>query len=313
MIIEIKEFCEKNNITENNFYGIDEIRGWLYLTNLTSIPEGFNPIVGGNLYLNNINSIPEGFNPIVGGNLYLNNINSISEGFNPTVGGSLYLDNITSIPKEFNLTVGGSLYLTNLTSIPKGFNSTVGGGLYLNNITSIPKGFNSTVGGGLYLNNINLIPKGFNKLDYEYKHIPKIEWQDGKYIMINRILSKLIHKKDNTYKVCDIIDKDKISYIVTDGVNFSQGESIKKAKEDLLYKISNRDKSIYNSLTIDSELNFKESVICYRAITGACGFGVKYFVEKNNIPKYRKYKISEIIKMTRGWYGNSVFGRYFIK
>jgi len=313
MTTEIKEFCEKNNITENKFYGIDEIRGWLYLNNIISIPEGFSPIVGGTLYLDNIGSIPKGFNPIVGGNLYLNKITSIPEGFNPVVGGNLYLDNITSIPKEFNPNVGGNLYLNNISSIPKGFNPVVGGTLYLDNITSISKEFNPTVGGGLHLNKIGSIPKGFNKLDYEYKHIPKIEWQDGKYIMVDGILSKVIHKRGNIYKVCDIINKDKISYIVTDGINYSHGESIKKAKEDLLYKISNRDKSIYNSLTTNSELSFKESIICYKVITGACGFGIKDFVERNNIPKYRKYKISEIIKLTKGWYGNDVFSSYFVR
>ena len=63
----------------------------MYLNSLTSIPEGFNPTVGGDLYLRSLTSIPEGFNPTVGGYLYLNSLTSIPEGFNPTVGGSLYL------------------------------------------------------------------------------------------------------------------------------------------------------------------------------------------------------------------------------
>ena len=38
---------------------------------MTSIPEGFNPTVGGSLWLDGLTSIPEGFNPTVGGDLFL--------------------------------------------------------------------------------------------------------------------------------------------------------------------------------------------------------------------------------------------------
>lgn len=47
----IIEFCKKNNITANQFTGEDKIGGDLYLRSLTSIPEGFNPTVGGYLDL----------------------------------------------------------------------------------------------------------------------------------------------------------------------------------------------------------------------------------------------------------------------
>jgi hypothetical protein len=55
------------------------------LSGLTSIPEGFNPTVGGSLYLSGLTSIPEGFNPTVGGSLDLRRLTSIAEGFNPKV------------------------------------------------------------------------------------------------------------------------------------------------------------------------------------------------------------------------------------
>ena len=70
--------------------------GSLDLSSLTSIPEGFNPTVGGWLYLSSLTSIPEGFNPTVGGSLDLSGLTSIPEGFNPTVGGCLYLSSLTS-------------------------------------------------------------------------------------------------------------------------------------------------------------------------------------------------------------------------
>ena len=59
-------------LTDDQWLGHEKIDGsGLYLSSLTSIPEGFNPTVGGDLYLSSLTSIPEGFNPTVGGDLYL--------------------------------------------------------------------------------------------------------------------------------------------------------------------------------------------------------------------------------------------------
>jgi hypothetical protein len=57
---------------------------------VTTIPEGFNPTVGGDLDLSSLTTIPDGFNPTVGGDLGLSSLTTIPDGFNPTVGG--YLD-----------------------------------------------------------------------------------------------------------------------------------------------------------------------------------------------------------------------------
>src|SRR6185295_9718654 len=145
--MNVKDFCKRYSLTEDQFYGRDKYEGSLYLRSLTSIPEGFNPTVGGSLYLGSLTSIPEGFNPTVGGSLDLRSLTSIPERFNPTVRGSLDLGSLTSSPEGFNPTVGGSLYLGSLTSIPEGFNPTVGGYLDLGSLISIPEGFNTTVGG----------------------------------------------------------------------------------------------------------------------------------------------------------------------
>ena len=90
----IKKFCKKHNITEKQFFGKEIIIDSLDLRGLTSIPEGFNPTVGGSLDLNCLTSIPEGFNPTMGGSLGLDGLTSIPEGFNPTVGYSLNLSGL---------------------------------------------------------------------------------------------------------------------------------------------------------------------------------------------------------------------------
>ena len=128
-----------------------EYPGSLDLSELTSIPQGFNPTVGGDLFLDSLKSIPSDFNPTVGGNLYLDGLTSILSNFNPTVGGNLVLNHLTSIPDGFNPTVGGNLVLDSLTSIPSGFNPTVGGNLLLVGLTSIPDSVRKNVKGKVYL------------------------------------------------------------------------------------------------------------------------------------------------------------------
>ena len=121
-------------LTDDQFYGKRKINNSLRLEDLTEIPEGFNPYVGGDLYLNSLTSIPEGFNPNVGGNLYLNNLTSIPKGFNPIVNGSLYLNGITHIPEGFNPKVGGGLDLQGLNGIPENWNPTnINGDIYIKN------------------------------------------------------------------------------------------------------------------------------------------------------------------------------------
>lgn len=47
----LKDFCKKYGLTEDQATGKEHIGGGLYLRSVTSIPEGFNPTVGGGLYL----------------------------------------------------------------------------------------------------------------------------------------------------------------------------------------------------------------------------------------------------------------------
>jgi Leucine-rich repeat (LRR) protein len=228
---EVKEFCNIFNLTENQFFGIDKISCDLYLDNnkLTSLPDGFNPTVGGDLYL------------------YNNKLTSLPDGFNPTVGGNLYLDN--------------------------------------NNLTRLPKFTNTN-----------------------YKGL--LSWQNGKYIKIDGIFCEVISKRMLFWKVKKYAS-NKEFYVVTDGnENYSHGDTIKEAKEDLIYKISNRSKDDYKELTYESILKFDEAVKCYRVITGACQFGVKEFLQRKAINK-KKFSIQEIIKLTNGEYGNTDFKQFF--
>ncbi|MFA6830635.1 MAG: hypothetical protein WCR67_08070, partial [Bacilli bacterium] len=136
-------------------------------------------------------------------------------------------------------------------------------------------------------------------------------WHNRKYIKVDGIFSIIISNKGNVYRIRNIGDS-KISYLVTNGENkWSHGNTLKEAKEDLIFKISNRDKSKYENLTLDSELTFEESIEAYRIITGACSMGTKDFVINRLKEKKGKYKICEIINLTKDNYGNKIFSDYF--
>jgi hypothetical protein len=215
---------------------------------------------------------------------------------------------LTSIPEGFSPTVGGSLDLRGLTSIPEGFSPTVGGSLYLRGLTSIPEGFSPTVGGSLYLSGLTSTQK--------YKLLPEnyiFSWQNEKYVKIDGIFAEVICKKKNVYKLKKIGGKI-IFYCVSDGFgNWSHGSTIKEAKEDLIYKITNKNKNDYLELTLDSAISFEDAIKCYRVVTGSCQFGVKDFIKNRLCDVKKGYKISEIIELTQGEYGHNAFSSFFKK
>ena len=141
---------------------------------------------------------------------------------------------------------------------------------------------------------------------------------DGKldgvpHIIADGILSKIISKKGNIYKVINHGD-DKRSYLIErqdgDKKVYSHGKTLKEARDSLIYKISDRDTSNYESMTLDTILTKEECIAMYRTITGACEEGTKYFVESKDKVK-KKYKISEIIEATKGQFGNESLVKFF--
>ena len=178
--------------------------------------------------------------------------------------------------------VGGSLDLNGLTSIPEGFNPTVGGHLYLRGLTSIPEGFNPTVGGYLDLSgNLSAPTK-------PYRPKPFV-WNDGKYIMVDGLFTEVVRKRGNVY-VVKKINATKEFYLVTDGDgNWSHGDTLKKAKEDLVFKVLS-EKMKNEPLSMESIVDVPR----YRAITGACSTGVQMFRDAHGLTKDR-YTVKELL------------------
>ena len=234
------------------------------------------------------------------GSLYISGTGITSLPDNLTVGGSIYISGagITSLPD--NLTVGGSLDIsgTGITSLPD--NLTVGGYLDISGtgITSLPD--NLTVGGSIYITGT-----GITDTSIINKNAPQILfWKNGKYVLIDGIFAEVIRKQNGVFKLKKP-NSNKVFFCVTDGNGrYAHGDTVQEAKEDLLYKLSSDDqKEQYKNISLDSTLTFDECIRFYRVMTGACAFGVKNFIESNNIER-RSYTVHEILKITKGQYGS---------
>jgi len=186
-----------------------------------------------------------------------------------------------------NLTVGYSLDLkgTQITSLPD--NLTVGYSLDLE---------------GTQITDTSMVN---HKIDI-------LSWSEGKYIKVDGLFTEVIHKRGNVWKVRKP-NGTKDFYLITDGNGkYAHGDTLKEARMDLMFKVSNRDKSDFEHLTIGSELSFQEAIESYRVITGACSAGVKDFIQSNDI-KEKSYKVSEIIQLTSNSYGGSNYKAFFNK
>ena len=64
-------------------------------------------------------------------------------------------------------------------------------------------------------------------------------------------------------------------------------------------------------MKLSSKMTFGEMIECYRAIAGSCETGVRMFVESNIKKPKKNYTINEVIKLTKGQYGNREFCEFF--
>lgn len=127
-------------------------------------------------------------------------------------------------------------------------------------------------------------------------------------IMIDGVLSEIVKKKGNVYHVINY-DESEVSYLVTDGTNWSHGKTLKEAKDSLKYKLSNRDTTFCQEWKLDEKIDTVDLIKAYRAITGACESQTKAFCESQTLPK--QMTPAEAIKLTHGQYNSQMFAEFF--
>ncbi len=208
---------------------------------------------------------------------------------------------VRTVPDGFNPIVTYSLDMEYVTTIPYGFNPTVGGDLYLDSVTTIPKDFNPFVRGEIYHHGRWHEPT--NKMPTD--HI--ISWQGGRYILCDGIFCEVLSRKGRVYR-CK--NRGGEFYIVTGEKFNAHGKTIKEAKSDLRFKELKQDPSEFKKYNLDSVLSKDEMILCYRAITGACQFGVQDFINRK-CQNVKKISIKKVLNLTVGEYGHNQFAEFF--
>jgi hypothetical protein len=238
-----------------------------------------------------------------------------------TIGGYLYCsctDTKAAFPKL--TTIGGYLYCSGTdtkAAFPK--LTTIGGNLYCygsNTKAAFPK--LTTIGGYLDCSGTDTkaaFPK-LTKQNTGNKKAKKTLFfalkKEG-FLFLDGILSFWKGSRESNglkiHKVV-IVGKVSVSYCLEIGEVFSHGETIKEAKESLIYKVGDRDKSDYKDWTIDKKITKKQAIESYRVITGACESGVRNFVEQSGKTK-QNYTVKDIVDITKGQYGNKEYMSFF--
>ena len=128
------------------------------------------------------------------------------------------------------------------------------------------------------------------------------------FTFADNVLAKIVSKKGNVLRVI-ITGKTKVSYLVTDGEAWSHGETLKVARESLIYKISSRDTTEFKKWNLETKITLAQAIKSYRAITGACEQGVKNWLENRKV--LESLTIFQAIKLTRGAYGAEMYAAFF--
>ena len=127
--------------------------------------------------------------------------------------------------------------------------------------------------------------------------------------IIDEVKTIILQRKKNVIKGLFLNDLRPCYVVEKDGV-YAHGATLKEAKESLIYKITDRDKSDYEDYTLDTKVTHEEAIKMYRVITGACEAGTRHFVENVRAKKKEKYTVKEIIKLTKGQYGNETLKEF---
>ena len=100
-------------------------------------------------------------------------------------------------------------------------------------------------------------------------------------------------------------ENGKILYVVSDdNGNSAHGETIKQAREDLIYKVVAKFEG-----ELPKKATGKEWIAIYRAVTGACSAGVKHFVEQQGKRLDDTYTAKQIAKLVQGQFGAEAFAK----
>jgi len=233
-----------------------------------------------------------------------------------SVGGSLFiysdakLPNLTSVGGSLNIYLDAKLDAPNLTSVGGSLNiysdvklpnlTSVGGYLFIDSDVKLPN--LTSVGGYLNIYSDVKLPNltsvgGYLNIDSDVKldapFLKDLKWKsiDGYLFVIKSTKVKgntTIYKGYNCLNVKDnVITKDEC-YVAEQGTFYAHGKTIKKAVEDLQFKVIS-EKLKKEPINKDTIIDVKY----YRLVTGACEMGVQSFIKGNGLKE--SYTASELL------------------
>jgi len=160
------------------------------------------------------------------------------------------------------------------------------------------------VGGYLYLPLVNEVTYSYTKLEGDF-----IDFGNG-FIKCDGIFMEVTSHRGKVWRGHKVGSAQEIVLITDGNGKYSHGETLKEAKEDLIFKLDGRRPDDFNHLTKDTVLSMEEGIVAYRVITGACSFGVKDYL-KNRLPKRKKqFSVKEIMELTANEYGGNRFAEF---
>ena len=189
-------------------------------------------------------------------------------------------------------------------------------------ITALPD--NLTVGGYLDIrgtgitDEVKVNKKLSSKATAAIKRVLNIpifwKWNNRRFVKVDDMFTAIDSHHGNVYRVHKLNSREQL-YLVTDGENhWAHGNTLQDARADLIFKINDRDTSVYKNMSLDDTLTYEEAIAAYRTITGACAAGTRDYIE-NRLPKphKEKYTVQEMITLTENEYGGKKFSEFFKK
>ena len=94
-------------------------------------------------------------------------------------------------------------------------------------------------------------------------------------------------------------------YVARQGDQAAHGKTAWNAVRDLRAKMQASDVSAWRNLPLTTRKTTKQWIAAYRAITGACQFGVDRFLSE--LPPRKSYTLAEVLEITSQAYGGERF------
>lgn len=106
-------------------------------------------------------------------------------------------------------------------------------------------------------------------------------------------------------KALDLYNTDEEIYIVKEKDLSAHGNTLKEAMEDLIYKKTQNEE--IENIVAEIKKTGKVNRAQYRAITGACQYGINKFCEEHNIQDLEEISLDELRKKLINDYGSEKF------